>query len=127
MPLKLTLLLGGILAAISSSVFLPIEILGSSGKEHIAAAVEGSFYGVLDDTDDETDSDSLHGDIVTDSEERASHGDEQQLTAGYTQSTASTKSGRLSKLNRTHLSEGTTKGATKLRIVCGGNEQSSRG
>ena len=36
------------------SLFLPIELLGGSRKEHIAAAVEGGFDGVLDDTDDES-------------------------------------------------------------------------
>jgi len=36
------------------SLFLPIELLGSSRKEHIAAAIKGGFDGVLDDTDDET-------------------------------------------------------------------------
>lgn len=50
-------------------LFLPIELLRSSRKEDIAAAVEGGFNGVLNDTDDETDSDRLHGDIITDTEE----------------------------------------------------------
>ena len=31
------------------SLFLPIELLNRSRKEHIAAAVEGGFDGVLDD------------------------------------------------------------------------------
>jgi len=43
-------------------VFLPIELLGGGGKEHIAAAVESGFDGVLDDTDDEAD--SQHDDIA---------------------------------------------------------------
>lgn len=33
------------------SLSLPIELLRCSRKEHIAAAVEGGFDGVLDDTD----------------------------------------------------------------------------
>ena len=33
------------------SLFLPIELLGGSRKEHIAAAVEGGFDGILDYTD----------------------------------------------------------------------------
>ena len=36
------------------SLFLPIELLCRSPKEHIPTAVEGGFDGVLDDTDDET-------------------------------------------------------------------------
>ena len=35
------------------SLFLTIELLRCSRKEHITAAVEGGFDGVLDDTDDE--------------------------------------------------------------------------
>lgn len=31
-------------------LFLPIELLRRSRKKHIAAAVEGGFDGVLDDT-----------------------------------------------------------------------------
>lgn len=60
------------------SPFLPIELLRCRRKEHITAAVEGGFDGVLNDTDDEADSDRLHGDIIADTEERASHRNEQQ-------------------------------------------------
>ena len=34
-------------------LFFPIELLCRSRKEHIAAAVEGGFDGVLNDTDGE--------------------------------------------------------------------------
>lgn len=37
------------------SLFLPIELLCRSRKKHIAAAVEGGFDGILDDTDDGQD------------------------------------------------------------------------
>ena len=42
------------ISVIGSCVFLPIELLCSSRKEHIPTAVEGGFNGILDDTDDET-------------------------------------------------------------------------
>lgn len=41
------------------SLSLSIELLCRSRKKHIAATVEGGFDGVLDDTDDEADSDRL--------------------------------------------------------------------
>lgn len=59
-------------------LFLPIELFCCSRKKHIAAAVEGGFDGVLDDSDDEADSYRLHGDIVTDTKERANHRNEEQ-------------------------------------------------
>lgn len=52
------------------SLFLPIELLCRSRKEHIAAAVEGGFDGVLDDTEDETYSDLLHSLGVDDADIR---------------------------------------------------------
>lgn len=42
--------------AILSLHILPIELLCGSRKKYIAAAVEGDFDGVLDDADDESDS-----------------------------------------------------------------------
>ena len=68
------------------SLFLPIELLCCSRKEHIAAAVEGGFDGVLDNTDDKTDGYRLHDNIVTDTEERASHRDEEKRTMSFARS-----------------------------------------
>ena len=48
------------------SLSLPIELLRRSRKEHIAAAVDGGFDGVLNDADEETDSYRRHGDIIVD-------------------------------------------------------------
>lgn len=44
------------------SLSLPIELLCRSRKKHIPAAVEGGFDGILDDTDDEAD--SQHDDMA---------------------------------------------------------------
>ena len=76
---------------IAFSLFLPIELLGGSRKKYITAAVEGGFDGVLNDTDDETDGYRLHGDIIADTEERASHRDKEQRTTGNTRSATSTE------------------------------------
>lgn len=38
------------------SLSLPVDLLGGSRKENITAAVEGGFNGVLDDTNEETNS-----------------------------------------------------------------------
>ena len=46
--------ISGDIIACFLSLFLPIELLRSSRKKHIAAAVEGGFDGILDDTDDES-------------------------------------------------------------------------
>ena len=41
---------------------------GGGGEEDVAGAVQSRFARVLQNADDETDADDLHGDIVVDAE-----------------------------------------------------------
>lgn len=52
-------------------LFLPEPLLalaGGSGKEHVSRAVESSLRGVLENSDDEADSDDFHCRVVVDAE-----------------------------------------------------------
>ena len=64
--------------------------VGSRRKEDIGRRVEGRFRRVLEDANDEADADNLHGNIIGDTEEAASHRDEQQRPAGNAGSPAGT-------------------------------------
>ena len=59
----------------------PLLELRDGGEQRIGRGVDGSLERVLNDADDETDADDLHGDVVGDAEQGAGHGDEQQRAA----------------------------------------------
>ena len=67
---------GGLLAAGAE--------VGGGGEEDVGAGVQRGLHGVLDHTDDEADRHRLHRDVVSDSEEGAGEGNQQQGAAGHT-------------------------------------------
>ena len=55
-----------------------LPLAGCSGKKNVGRAVERSLGGVLENSDDEADSDNFHGRIIVDSENGAGKRDEHQ-------------------------------------------------
>ena len=53
------------------------------GEEHVAGAVQRRLAGILQNADDETDADDLHGDVVVDAEGGAGHRDQEQRAARH--------------------------------------------
>ena len=66
-------------------------ILGSGGEEGIGTGVEGRLDGILNHSDDETDSYGLHSYIGRDAEERAGHRHQEKRTACHTRSATGTE------------------------------------
>lgn len=55
---------------VSRLFFLPsVVILSRGGEEDITTGVEGGLNTILYDTNDETNGDSLHGDIIANAKE----------------------------------------------------------
>ena len=50
--------------------------LSRSRKHNITGRVQSRLNGILDDADDKTNADDLHGDIVGNAEQGAGHGDQ---------------------------------------------------
>ena len=66
-----------LIADYRSPPFLFVVIFSCRRKEHVTAGIECCLNTVLDDTNDEADSNSLHGDIIADAQKRTSHRNEQ--------------------------------------------------
>ena len=74
----------GVLAQVHFLALLDeLPILGGGREHHVGRGVQARLAGILDNADDETDADNLHGNIVADAEQRAAHGDEQKCPAGH--------------------------------------------
>lgn len=61
---------------------------GSGGEQGVGGGVQGGFRRVLDDADDETNGDDLHGHVIGDAKQTAGQRDQQQRAASHARGAA---------------------------------------
>ena len=68
-----------------------LTVFRNGGKQNIRGRVDHCLHGVLNNTNYETDTDDLHGNVSGDPKQRTSHRNQKKRTAGDTGSTRSAK------------------------------------